>query len=153
MEQVAQFGARHGGFGARQTRACAHYEVDAGERVALGAKDLARHAFTVIAGHCPRHYALVDYDAQARLDDSVRLGINLEQPAVDPAFVSEDGCKRMRTVKTVRPGKRVDLLAAANQTPRRVRPLARRARTTARPPRVFMRTRNPCVRLRLVVDG
>ena len=41
----------------------------------------------------------------------------------------------------------------ADQTPSRVRPLARRARITARPPRVRMRTRNPCVRLRRTLDG
>lgn len=35
----------------------------------------------------------------------------------------------------------------------RVRPLARRARITAAPPRVLMRTKNPWVLLRLVVDG
>ena len=38
-------------------------------------------------------------------------------------------------------------------TPSRERPLARRARITARPPRVRMRTRNPCVRLRRTLDG
>ena len=32
------------------------------------------------------------------------------------------------------------------QTARRLRPLARRALSTARPPRVFMRARKPCVR-------
>jgi len=31
--------------------------------------------------------------------------------------------------------------------------LARRALSTARPPRDFMRTRNPCVRLRLTTEG
>lgn len=40
-----------------------------------------------------------------------------------------------------------------NQTPRRWRPLARRARITARPPRVRMRTRNPWVRLRRTTEG
>ena len=38
-------------------------------------------------------------------------------------------------------------------TPRRERPLARRARMTARPPRVRMRTRKPCVRLRRTTEG
>jgi len=33
------------------------------------------------------------------------------------------------------------------------RPLARRARITARPPRVFMRTKNPCVRFLLITEG
>jgi hypothetical protein len=41
----------------------------------------------------------------------------------------------------------------AVQTLNRARPLARRARMTARPLRVRMRTRNPCVRLRRVTDG
>jgi hypothetical protein len=35
----------------------------------------------------------------------------------------------------------------------RARPFARRARMTARPPRVFMRARNPCVRDLLVLEG
>ena len=39
------------------------------------------------------------------------------------------------------------------QTARRLRPLARRAFRTARPPRDFMRTRKPCVRLRFTTEG
>jgi hypothetical protein len=35
------------------------------------------------------------------------------------------------------------IASAYAQTPRRARPFARRARITARPPRVRMRTRNP----------
>ena len=43
--------------------------------------------------------------------------------------------------------------ARCRQTARRLRPLARRAAMTARPPRDFMRTRNPCVRARLTLEG
>lgn len=43
--------------------------------------------------------------------------------------------------------------ARAAHTAKRARPLARRALITARPPRVFMRTRKPCVRARRVLDG
>jgi len=52
-------------------------------------------------------------------------------------------------------GQRVgrSVLQAGDQTARRLRPLERRARITARPPRVFMRTRKPCVRLRRVTEG
>ncbi|MEN3352357.1 MAG: hypothetical protein V7640_515 [Betaproteobacteria bacterium] len=39
------------------------------------------------------------------------------------------------------------------QTASRARPLALRALITARPALVFMRTRNPCVRLRRVLEG
>jgi hypothetical protein len=38
-------------------------------------------------------------------------------------------------------------------TERRLRPRARRRRRTARPPRVFMRARNPWVRFRLLLCG
>jgi len=40
-----------------------------------------------------------------------------------------------------------------DQTPSRARPFARRARITALPPRLRMRTRKPCVRLRRTTDG
>ena len=39
------------------------------------------------------------------------------------------------------------------QTARRLRPLARRALITARPPRVFMRIRKPWVRARRILEG
>jgi len=39
------------------------------------------------------------------------------------------------------------------QTVRRARPLARRAARTLRPPTVFIRARNPCVRARLTFEG
>jgi hypothetical protein len=42
---------------------------------------------------------------------------------------------------------------ARRQTARRLRPLARLAAITARPPRVFMRTRKPWVRARLVFEA
>lgn len=39
------------------------------------------------------------------------------------------------------------------QTASRLRPLARRALITARPPRVFIRTKKPWVRARRVLEG
>lgn len=48
---------------------------------------------------------------------------------------------------------RLPIPLSATQTPSRARPLARRARITALPPQVRMRTRNPCVRLRRTTDG
>ena len=41
----------------------------------------------------------------------------------------------------------------ANQGASRVRPFARRAERTLRPPTLFMRARKPCVRLRLTTEG
>lgn len=43
--------------------------------------------------------------------------------------------------------------AGINYAPSRARPLARRARITALPARVFMRTRYPCVRFLRVTEG
>jgi hypothetical protein len=43
--------------------------------------------------------------------------------------------------------------AASAQTLNRARPLARRARSTPRPPRVRLRTRKPSERLRRVFEG
>jgi len=40
-----------------------------------------------------------------------------------------------------------------NYKPRRLRPLARRAAITARPPLVAIRTKKPCVRARRVLEG
>ncbi len=48
---------------------------------------------------------------------------------------------------------RHDAEAATTQTARRLRPLARRALMTARPPRVFMRTKKPWVRARRILEG
>jgi hypothetical protein len=47
----------------------------------------------------------------------------------------------------------VEARSERQTTPSRARPLARRARITARPPRVRMRTRKPCVRLRRTTEG
>jgi hypothetical protein len=54
--------------------------------------------------------------------------------AAQPRFARQPGARRLQTAK-------------------RARPLARRALITARPPRVFIRSRNPCVRARRVLEG
>jgi len=91
------------------------------------------------------------------------LGYDQTQPGIVQTVGSDlDGNQPC----AARPGERKDLgdrVAAeplrlpeslsAPQTPRRSRPFARRARITALPPRVRMRTRNPCVRLRRTTDG
>ena len=46
-----------------------------------------------------------------------------------------------------------ETLAARGYNPRRRRPFARRLRSTARPPRVLLRTRKPWRRARRVLDG
>ena len=51
-----------------------------------------------------------------------------------------------------RPG-RGDCSVSVNHTARRLRPFARRDASTLRPPRVAIRARNPCVRLRLMTLG
>jgi hypothetical protein len=46
-----------------------------------------------------------------------------------------------------------ETFAARGYNPSRRRPLARRLRSTARPPRVPLRTRKPCRRARRVLEG
>jgi hypothetical protein len=51
------------------------------------------------------------------------------------------------------PGIQPEALERRGYNPRRRRPRARRLRSTARPPRVPLRTRNPWRRARRVLDG
>jgi len=62
---------------------------------------------------------------------------------IDDPFI-EDRC--IALFVAVAPG-------TGTYTARRLRALARRALMMARPPRVFIRTRKPCVRLRFTMEG
>jgi hypothetical protein len=59
----------------------------------------------------------------------------------------------MRFLPQPASGIQPEALAARGYNPRRRRPLARRLRSTARPPRVPLRTRNPWRRARRVLEG
>ena len=67
---------------------------------------------------------------------------------------AQDLLELLRTVQAT--GGRKSLIRddpGSGQRARRLRPLARRAFSTLRPPSVFMRARNPCVRALRILDG
>jgi hypothetical protein len=78
----------------------------------------------------------------------------LYEIAVAPLPSAENGferaCAREPRAATCRGHRRKQ---PSNQGVSRLRPLARRAERTLRPPTVFIRARKPCVRLRRTTDG
>ena len=75
-----------------------------------------------------------------------------EVRATTPAAMTASKSARRVSLSTWQ-GKWLSSLNAVAQTAKRLRPLARRALITARPPRVFMRTKKPWVRARRVLEG
>lgn len=68
-------------------------------------------------------------------------------------FATADYGKREQNLLPLTASASGEMQNPLNYTARRLRPFARRAANTARPPRVFERTRKPWVRLRRVTDG
>jgi len=60
---------------------------------------------------------------------------------------------RLKLCARLQPVQNLACLKNRSQTARRLRPFARRALITARPPRVRMRARKPWVRARLTLEG
>jgi hypothetical protein len=76
----------------------------------------------------------------------------LEKPASEARALLEDGAILAGLAQSRRWGKSVPPYRQ-DQTLSRARPFARRARITAAPERVRMRTRKPWVRFRRMTDG
>jgi hypothetical protein len=87
--------------------------------------------------------------------NSLRSGIGAARTKVSAKWVVlAHGLRRARWIKSTEARSVQNRWTVSEvQTPSRFRPLARRARMTERPPRVFMRTRKPWVRLRRVTEG
>ena len=111
---------------------------------------LARHSLEPVAVHCARRHPAARDDPEPRLGQAVR-------PQVQPEIAPRPRCSRRERLLVVlaalQPRAAGQRAGAGNQTLNRARPFARRARSTPRPPRVRLRTRKPCVRLRRVTDG
>ena len=69
------------------------------------------------------------------------------------AKLTEGQLDCLRLVAQPAAGIQPEALFARGYNPRRRRPLARRLAITLRPPGVRLRTRNPCVRARRVLEG
>lgn len=130
-------------------------DIQPGEIPLVTAKTLAREALDAIAIHGAGQLFFRDGQTQARMLAMVgarqqgEIGVaDLERPGEDAPEIS--GCG-----EPVAPREAFALLGVDGtpQTDRRLRPLARRAFSTLRPPRVLMRARNPWVRARLILLG
>ena len=112
---------------------------------------LADEALDTVAVNCARYMAFGDDQAETAVGEPVGPKLDNERLAPVPATGGEQrrdigGAEPLARAIRPAPDWRV-------QTPSRARPFARRARITARPPRVRIRTRNPCVRLRRTTEG
>lgn len=121
----------------RSTRHPDH-DVAASELALAQSKRLARKTADSIARHCLPDQTLRDDEGKPWVLKLVRQALQNEALGSRAAPRFEHLCDRLRPQPLVwpQPGTR-------GQTPRRVRPFARRARITARPPRVRIRTRKP----------
>ena len=116
----------------------ADQDIPASEARLLRAEQLAQHALHPIAVDRARKNAFRNDEPEPGNAKRVGAGEHAESGTLERASAREQrGDIRGPEAQpsTVTP--------ARAQTPNRVRPLARRARITARPPRVRMRTRNP----------
>lgn len=136
---------------ARRTAAGDHNEINTGKPLLAQPKSLAYEPLYPVTVDRPGSNLLADNYADSR-----------PVQCVCPRKHAEMATDRDRL-----PGERSQELDPPQQTRRtwqcrrtrgaqtlnRARPLARRARSTLRPPRVRIRTRNPWVRLRRVFEG
>lgn len=127
----------------------ANQDVARPESLLMSAKPLPQHAFCPASVDRAREDTLRNDETQPAETD----GVGLEHDAETEAF---DGSrsKQGNDFPVAEPllAAKAPAIAQA-QTPNRARPLARRARSTARPPRVRIRTRNPCVRFLRTTEG
>jgi hypothetical protein len=125
-----------------------HY-VNRSQSAAVEAEDFADQALHADAGNGPGHVAFCGDDAE--LGGFVRgivPDLNCKEESLAPAGEPSREARRAAQPRRARQSGANDV-----HTARRARPLARRALITARPPRDFIRTRKPWVRLRRVLDG
>jgi len=127
----------------------ANQDVARSEPLLMSAKPLPQHALCATSVDRAREDTLRNDDTQPGETDCVGLEHDAETGAFDRAR-SEQG-NDIPVPEPLRAAKAPAIARA--QTPNRARPLARRARSTARPPRVRIRTRNPCVRFLRTTEG
>jgi len=96
-----------------------------------------------IPQHGPASETLWDYQAQAGRRTIVLPIAQLKPFTSQSLSTRENRGKFPRASQTVLGAEKHRPIAGTLQTPSRCRPLARRARMTARPPRVRIRTKKP----------
>jgi hypothetical protein len=121
-------------------------DVAASKSPLMGAKTFTQHPFHPVAVYGTRKYALGNNETEPR--DTQR--ICLEEYVEPGALYGSPSCKQPGNVGCT---KSLPATVTLAQTLKRARPLARRARSTARPPRVRIRTRKPWVRFLRITEG
>jgi hypothetical protein len=114
-----------------------------------GSEPLADLPFDSIASDRQRNMAFRRSQAEAGVTE--RIWPDLYEYAATTHFASIQ--QQRRNVLLAEPLDPGIAPAAVVQTASRARPFARRARMTARPPRVRIRTRNPWVRFLFMTEG
>ena len=127
-------------------------KVHCAERFLLQAERFAYAALDSIAIDRPRSVLLRHQDAELResrmapFEIKTVTGQIATRPMAQQAF-------ELRFLPQPAGRIEAEALGARGYSPRRRRPLARRLRSTARPPRVPLRTRKPWRRARRVLEG
>ena len=129
--------------------AYSHYNIDWTELITQLTEYFPNSALHQRTGDRARGGVPADHYSQPRL-----LAGQAIPAQNDKKFTLPPGRKRTGKLRfAAQPRFARQTQARRLQTAKRARPLARRALMTARPPRVFMRSRKPCVRARRVLDG
>ena len=153
FQKPPRFADRCGDIGATHALTDPKDDVESLDRGPAGANRFTQPAAQAIAIHGTRHGLASDDIADTAGIPLSRCGDQLQEVrvAADAKLEQRLECARARQSEasaTSACGWR-----NGRQTVRRARPLARRAARTLRPPTVFIRARNPCVRARLTFEG
>lgn len=119
---------------------------------------LANQALGPVAIHRPAQESLRDNHRHSCDGQAIALDADRKPPGPTPVGAAKQDfdvapAETLSAAKICRYNRFDTRGRAWLQTPSRARPLARRARITARPPRVLMRTRKPWVLLRRTTEG
>jgi hypothetical protein len=153
-KQTVRLGASRRDVRAQNDALDAQHDVEREDGGTRGTHEFAQTAPQAIPVDGPAHRLAPDDVADAAGRLRRRGGDQLQELPVMTGTGLEDGLERARAAKAI-PGcaSGRGRSRSVRQTASRVRPLARRADSTLRPPTVFMRARNPCVRARRIFDG
>jgi hypothetical protein len=153
-KQPLRLSGRRRYVGAKHDALDAQDDVERFDRRPRRARTFAKAASQAISVDGSPHHLAPDDKADAARRLRGRGGDQLQEAPVMPGTGLEDGFERADAAEAVtgraaRRGRRRNV----RQTESRVRPFARRADRTLRPPTVFIRARKPCVRARRSFDG
>jgi hypothetical protein len=129
-----------------------HQQVQGTQCFLFQPKSLADAALDAIALDRPRGVLFRHEDAQPRSPGVAALEIEAVSGQIASHSLAQQAFE-LRFLPEPAGGIEPETLAGRGYNPRRRRPLARRLRSTARPPRVPLRTRKPWRRARRVLEG